>query len=212
MSEQSQTAKLIAMMAECLPEMTVDQRQAWIRDPKGLQTLLAGLVAKQWTEKNGIITCILPPTDGTTGPQWIARTEKSGNRVGDYAKELLQSPDFKPTTGVVYTVKVLKGELFSDVDRTTENVRAKAKELKFGQLNAEAACLIRENFTDKELEAMCLWWIVVMHEPIKDSDGAPGLLRVGRDGGGRWLSSCYGRPDGRWDREDGFAFAQGPKA
>lgn len=163
--------------------------------------------AVRWSEQDGVITFTLPATDGTTGEQWITRTEKKGNRVGDYAKQLLRSRDFKPTTGVVYTVKVLKGELFSDSDRITKNIRAKAKEMKLGQLNAEAACLIRENFTDEELEAMGLWYIVVMHEPIKDSDGDLRLLNVLRGYGGRWLNSYYGLPDGGWLREDGFAFS-----
>lgn len=46
MNEQKQTAKLIAVMAENLPEMTVEQRQRWIGDPKGLQNFLAGLVSE----------------------------------------------------------------------------------------------------------------------------------------------------------------------
>ncbi len=166
-----------------------------------------GLVAKHWTEENGIISIVLPPTDGTTGEQWIARTEKKGNRVGDYAKQLLSSPDFRPTTGVVYVVKVLKGELFSDENRTTDNARAKAAELKFGQLNAEAACLIREQFTDAELQAMGLMWIIVMHESIKDADGDLWLLAVSRGDDGWWLFSSYADPGYRWNRDDGFAFA-----
>jgi hypothetical protein len=169
-------------------------------------------LVRRWQEENGVITFILPPTDGTTGEQWIRRTEKKGNSIGDYARQLLRSPDFKPTTGVVYTVKVLKGELFSDSDRITKNIRAKAKEFKLLDLSAEAACLIRENFTDEELEAMGLWWIVVMHEPIKDSGGDLKLLVVSRDDDGRWLNGCYDSPGTRWNRDNGFAFAQGPVA
>jgi hypothetical protein len=207
MSEQSQTAKFIAVVAENLPEMTTARRQWWINHPQELQNFLAKLNERRWTEENGVITFTLPATDGTTGEQWIARTEKKGNRVGDYAKQLLLSKDFKPTTGKVYTVKVLKGELFSDSERVTKTIRAKAKEMKLGDLPAEAACLIRENFTDEELEAMGLWWIVVMHEPIKDSGGDLDLLDVRRNGGGRWLDACFGRPSNEWRRADGFAFS-----
>ena len=207
MSEQSQTAKFIGVVAENLPEMTTSRRQWWINHPRELQDFLAKLNDCRWTEENGVITFTLPATDGTTGEQWIARTTKKGNRVGDYAKQVLLSKDFKPTTGVVYTVKVLKGELFSDSDRITEKIRKKAKELKFGNLNAEVACLIRENFTDEELEAMGLWWIIVMHEPIKDSDSDLDLLDARRSDGGRWLNACYGSPRHPWDRGDGFAFS-----
>jgi len=54
---------------------------------------------------------------------------------------------------------------------------------------------------------MDLWWVVAMHEPIKDSDGDPNLLGADRRDGGRWLDADYGRPGDRWCRESGFAFA-----
>lgn len=54
---------------------------------------------------------------------------------------------------------------------------------------------------------MGLWRIVVMHEPIQDSVGRPRLLGVDRDDDGDWLFAGVGRPDDRWYRGDGFAFA-----
>jgi hypothetical protein len=184
---------------------------------EGAESFLRGEVVlskpiSRWQEENCVITFTLPPTDGTTGEQWITRTESKGNRVGDYAKQLLLSKGFKPTTGVIYTVKVLKGELFSDSDRITSKIRAEAKKRKLQTPNAEMACLIRENFSDEELKEMGLWWIVVMHEPIKDSDGVLKLLLTYRLGGGQWLDSCDGDPGNVWARVNGFAFAQGPQA
>ncbi|MDP3794037.1 MAG: hypothetical protein Q8R07_04800, partial [Candidatus Uhrbacteria bacterium] len=102
---------------------------------------------------------------------------------------------------------VLKGMLFEDNDRITKKIRAEADKRKLSKPNAELACLIREKFTDKEIEAMGLWYIVAMHEPINDSGGDPHLLSADRVDDGRWLGACYGRPDDRWDRGDGFAFA-----
>jgi len=67
--------------------------------------------------------------------------------------------------------------------------------------------LIREKFTDEDLEAMGLVWLVTMHEPIKDSDGDPSLLHAGRGGGGRWLFACWGDPGHGWGCGGGFAFA-----
>ncbi|NCQ12709.1 hypothetical protein GW804_01280, partial [Candidatus Falkowbacteria bacterium] len=64
-----------------------------------------------------------------------------------------------------------------------------------------------EKLSDKELEAMGLYWIVAMHEPIKDSGGDPRLLSVHRDCDGSWLDAYYGSPDVEWDRGSGFAFA-----
>jgi len=160
----------------------------------------------RWEERDGII--YLPPmvSDGTTGEQWIKRLARKGRRVSDYAQSVLRSPDFQSTSGVTYHIAVMKGEIFTDDDRTVANIRAEANQRQFGTPNTEVACLIRENFSDDDLKDMGLWWIVTMHEPINDSDGGPKLLNVGRGGGGRWLGAYGGEPGNRFFREGGFAF------
>jgi len=166
---------------------------------------------RSWREEDGVYFSVT--SDGTTGEDWIKRLEGNGFRVGDYAKQVLRSPDFKPTNGVTTGVAVLKGTLFEDNDRITKKIRAYAEAFrtpdkrKLSKPNAELACLIREKFTDKEIEAMGLWYIVAMHEPINDSGGGPRLLHAGRDGVGRWLSACCDGPGYGWYRGGGFAFA-----
>jgi hypothetical protein len=44
MSEQKQIGQLHAVVIQNLPEMTLEQRQRWIKDPSGLQKFLAGLI------------------------------------------------------------------------------------------------------------------------------------------------------------------------
>ena len=161
---------------------------------------------RSWREEDGIIYFSVT-SDGTTGEDWIKRLEGNGFRVGDYAKQVLRSPDLKPTSGVTTEVAVLKGMLFEDNDRITKKIRAEAEKRKLVVPNAELACLIREKFTDEEIEAMGLWYIVAMHEPINDSDGDPGLLLACRNDVGRWLGACSGGPGSRWGRGYGFAFA-----
>ncbi|MDP3004302.1 MAG: hypothetical protein Q8N43_02240 [Candidatus Azambacteria bacterium] len=162
---------------------------------------------RTWREQDGVIRFSIT-SDGTTGPEWIERLEKKGFRIGDYTKSVLRSSDFKPTNGVTTEIAVLKGTLFADNNRITKKIRAEADKRKLEKPNAEVVCLIREMFTDEEIEAMGLWWIVAMHEPIKDSDGGPYLLRAHRRGDGRWLDAYCAGPDYRWCRsEGGFAFA-----
>lgn len=162
---------------------------------------------RRWRKQNGVIYFSVT-SDGTTGPQWIERLEKKGFQIVDRAKSVLRSSDFKPTNGVTTEIAVLKGTLFADNERITKKIRAEADKRKFENPNAEVACLIRENFSDEEIETMDLRWIIVMHEPIKDSGGGPGLLGAYRGGDGRWLSAYCGRLDFGWDRGDsGFAFA-----
>jgi hypothetical protein len=163
-------------------------------------------VNRPWREENNVIYFSVT-SDGTTGEEWITRLENKGLRVSDYAKSVLRSKAFKPTSGVTTEVAVLKGELFADSDRITKKIRSEATSRKLLKPNAEIGCLIRETFSDKEIEAMGLTWIVAMHKPIKDSDGDPGLLFAHRNGGGRWLSAYCDYPGLRWDRESGFAFA-----
>jgi hypothetical protein len=165
-----------------------------------------------WREKDGVIYFTVI-SDGTTGPAWIERLEAKGFRLSKWAKDVLNSKDFKPTNGVVTEIAVLKGMLWNDSDRITKRIRKDAYEGTFTggnklfDPNPEAACLIREMFSDEELEAMGLWWIVAMHEPIKDSDGDPRLLSADRDDDGRWLSAYYDGLVGKWGRGSGFAFA-----
>jgi hypothetical protein len=159
---------------------------------------------RNWREKDNIIyfkVC----SDGTTGPEWIERLEGKGFHIGDYAKGVLWNIDFEPTSGVTTEVAVLKGVLFEDNERITKNIRAIAAKRTLKTPNAEIACLIREKFTDEEIKAMGVPWIVVMHKPIKDSGDDPGLLYANPDD--RWLDAFYGRPDLGWGREGGFAFA-----
>ena len=161
--------------------------------------------ARTWTEKDGVIRFSVI-SDSTTGKQWIARLESKGFRISDYAKSVLRSKSFKPTSGIIYEVTILRGELFSDNERTTRNIREEAKKRSLSTPNAEIVCLIREKFSDKELETMELYYIVTMHNSIKDSNGDPRLLDIDRLVSGSWLYSCYDGPGCGWGRGRGFAF------
>lgn len=160
---------------------------------------------RPWTEKDGVIYFSVT-SNGLTGHEWIAHFEKKGDRIGDYAKQVLCSSDFVSTNGVTYQVAVLKGMSFGDKDRITTKIRTEAANRQLSKPHAEIACLIRDKFTDAEIEAMGLIWITTMHELIKLSGGDPGLLGVDRDGRGRWLRTCCDDPGSWWHREDGFAF------
>jgi len=160
-----------------------------------------------YTIKHNLISFSVT-SNGLSGKEWITRLESKGFHVGDYAKSLLRSDDFKPTNGVTTEIAILKGMFFEDDERITKNIRSEANRREWITPNAEIACLIREMFTDEEIEDMGLWAIIAMHKSIKDSDGNPNLLSVYRIDDGRWLDTTSGYPDdGWWDREYGFAFA-----
>lgn len=181
-------------------------------DPEKLNKFLQRAVEgrfddnQRWREQDGVIYFSVK-SNGMTGPRWIEHFEKRGVQLSKWAKDVLLSPDFKPTNGVTTEIAVLKGVLFEDNDRVTLKIRAEANKRKLVKPEAELGCLIRDMFTDEEIEAMGLVWIVAFHEPIKDSDGDPDLLSASRVVGGYWLRAFFGRPAYRWLRGDGFAFA-----
>jgi len=195
---------------------TVGQVNAIIKEivrqlgPAGPESVLQGMVemripTTRWREEDGIIYLSVT-SDGTTGPEWIERFGGKGFHLSVNAKSVLRSRSFKPTSGVTTEIAILKSWLFHDNDRITKKICAEGALRKLTKPNAEVACLIRENFSDEEIEAMGFCWIIVMHESIKDTDGGPGLLGVGRCDDGRGLRAYCGELASWWERGDGFAF------
>ncbi|MFA6340624.1 MAG: hypothetical protein WCX27_00070 [Candidatus Paceibacterota bacterium] len=168
--------------------------------------LVVSVPVRSWREEDGVIYFTVT-SNGKSGKEWIKHFESRKIKISDYAKQLLLSKDFKPSKkGTVSQIALIKGESFSDDDRITSKIRREADRHKMEKSNAEVACLIRDLFTDEEIKAMGLYWIITMHEPIKDSDGAPRLLSMNRDGGGPWFDTYYDRSGFGWGRESGFAF------
>ncbi|MFA5936149.1 MAG: hypothetical protein WC787_04855 [Patescibacteria group bacterium] len=162
---------------------------------------------RSWREEDDVIYFSLT-SDGSTGEDWITRLEGKGFRMTDSTKEVLRSPDFKPTNGVTTEVAVLKGLLFEeDDDRITKNIRAEAFKRELHKPNAELACLIREKFADEEIKTMGLHYIVAMHESINDSRGVPYLLHTSCNDGGRRFDAKGIHSGQHWFRGFGFAFA-----
>lgn len=198
------TGKLNAMVKNIMAQIGITKPEEAVRMVNAGEVQIS-VIERKWTEKDGVIRFSVT-SDGATGEEWITRLESKGFRVGDYAKSVLRSKNFEPTNGIIYEMAVLKGELFSVSDRITKTIRKEAKNRKLSTPNAEVACLIREKFSNKELETMDLYWIVTMHEPIKDSVGDPLLLSASRHGCVSWLNADYVDPDDKWNRGRGFAF------
>lgn len=163
----------------------------------------------EWTvDEDGNIHFTLSPTTGMTHEQWEQHLERRGWRIGDYARQVLRRASEAPTNGVTYNIVVLPGKKVSDSDRITKKIRVVADKKGWLKPHWEVACLIRDTFTDEQLEQMGLWYIVTMHEPIEDFDGDPGLLSSNRSGDGRWLRAYCDGPGVGWDGDGGFAFAE----
>lgn len=160
---------------------------------------------QKWTERDGVIYFTLPATDGRTGKQWKKSLKSQDKRLSDVAEVVLDSDDFVPTTGVVYKVAAIRGTFWKDAERLTKNIEAEGASRGWVKLQPEAVCLIREYFSDKELEAMGLWWIVGIHKPI-EVRGHLRFLHSGRLDKGDWLYTSWANPGGSWIDRGAFAF------
>lgn len=164
---------------------------------------------RRWREKDGIIYFSVI-SDGTTGEEWIKRLESEDHHINDYAKGLLRSNDFEPTSGVKTKIAVLKGIIFKDADRNTRKIREEASNCKFFTPNAEVACLSRVMFNNEKIKAMGLLSLVVMHEPIKvELFGGDDLhlLSMCQCDSHNWLDTMHDCPSAQRFKKCGFAFA-----
>lgn len=176
---------------------------------KSLQFIIEGIFpenacTKNWTELDGVIYFTVV-SNGKTGPEWLTHFESKKVQISHTAKSIILSGDFKPTSGVVYKVAVIRGEFFSsDADRIRSKIMEEAHNRKMTVPNPEVACLIRDMFTDEQIKQTGLYWIITMHHPIKDHVGGRGSLGVHANASR--LGAFYGCVGGVWKRGNGFAF------
>jgi hypothetical protein len=184
------------------------------REAKPLVDFLQGFMSKparKWHEVGGVIYTQVV-SDGKTGLEWADYFKSKGIFFGDDANRVLLSKDFKPTKGVITEIAILPGLLFESPDhRTNKLIRADASRRKLRALDIEIACLLRKKFTDKDIRAMGLSWIIAMHNPVKIDSGDPRLMHVSTVGGGDILETCTGSPSAKMARLAGFAFEVIPK-
>lgn len=188
--------------------LTHGTAQQWIGDSGTLDRLVEGMLQYQprYEVRDSVIYFTLT-SNGKTGAEWETHLERRSFRFSKYAKDVLRSEEFKPTpAGTIHRVAVLKGELFSEENRITKQIRAEAERRKLNTPHPEIGPLFKDTFSDADIERMGLNWVMVMHCPIKDSGGVASLLDAGR-GVGHWLSAARSDPEGWWSREDGFAFS-----
>ncbi len=183
---------------------------------KDLEEKLAGSNGRMWLNAlnkflRGEQPWGIPPTfdittNGRSGEQCITDLEKNGNRVGDYAKQLLRNEKFVATNGITYKLALIMGDEFEDDCRTNKNIRETAHARGYLDPSVELGPYLREMFSDEDLKKMGLWALILMHEPIAGSGGGLGMLGVDRGDDGRWLFAFDGGPGGGWYREIGFMF------
>jgi len=135
-------------------------------------------------------------SDGMTGNCWPTRLENKGHRIGEYAKRVLSSEYFVPTSNVTYEIAVAiaiptgrltyeppsisnpsgirlpPGLIFDDSERNSvlKGIIKDGTKRKLLIPSLEVICLIREKFSNRELKEMGLHVFSRMGEPGKIFD------------------------------------------
>ncbi len=151
---------------------------------------------------------------GLESKHWAKRLKDGGHELSKWAKDVLSKADYdkkhRLEDGKVYKLALVLGtEFSSDSERSTTDLKTFALR-EIGEqavigLKGELALLIREKFTNTELELVGLWYIAVLHEPISDSGGGPSVLRSSRRAGSFVHAPCD-YPDKQWHDDGAFAF------
>ena len=196
--------------ALCILESVVEQSR-----PKTLaecyEAFPASLKAKL-TLQNGRFYFAVVGT-ALEAEKWGERLEAGGHTFSKYGADVLSKPDYdekhRLEAGKLYKLGLVLGtEIVEDHNRSTvalQNLgRREVGEQAVTGLKAELALLIREKFSNAELEAMGLGYIAVLHEPIVDSGGYPCVLYSLRRDGSR-VHALYAPPGSQWRDNGAFA-------
>lgn len=109
-------------------------------------------VKEGWLQKENWVDATLI-SDGTTGPQWIARLTSKGILLDADTRRILSSENFMVTNGEVIKLSILCGLKIGRFDSylfeyATEHNLRKLKN------SIEAACLFREKFSNQQISLM----------------------------------------------------------
>lgn len=189
-----QTAKLIARIAENLPDMSRNVTQGWIDNPKGLKEFLSGLTPpksgfKVWkTIKLGMGL--------RTSYEFPRAIKQAGMKISDWVNEILWKPSFGVATQEIEfdLVNVSVAELGFAKGATRREIYTCAIELGLELCPNKVGPQLRLQYRDQPMGERLL----VGMEPIAGSGGYLNVFNVGHYGDGLWLDSSSGHPGYPW--------------
>ena len=196
----AQTAKFVARIAECLPDMSGDVMQGWIENPGGLKKVLGmALCPPEVASELPIWKTIKLGTGQKSARDFRKALKASGNRIGEWADDLLGRPEFANSVSKeeveVDLVVLTTAQLTGKNGGTTAEVFAGAERLGLQKCSAEVGPQLRLQYTDQPLNE----WLLIGMEPLRSSGGLLGVFDVVRLGGGLWLDGSCGSPGLVWD-------------
>ncbi|MCX6760370.1 MAG: hypothetical protein NTW46_03450 [Candidatus Nealsonbacteria bacterium] len=201
----TQVAKLIARIAENLPEIPADLTQWWIENPLELQGILVGL-SKKPSPKCDVWKTIKLGTGLKTADDFRASLKGNGFSIGDWANDILGKPEFVVATEEkeVDLVKVTVAELGFNKGARRDQIYERARELGLEPCPSEVGPQLRLQYKDQPNNE----WILIGMDPICHSDGGLRVFSVERDDSVRWLYGHYDGPGSVWGPGFRWAFVR----
>lgn len=203
-----QTGKLIARIAENLPDISSDLMQGWIDNPRGLQKFLAGLCpCPPDTESNfSIWKTIKLGTGPKTADDFRRSFKADGLRISDWTSYILGKRAFTAADDEteVDLVVLSVAELGFKNGATRTYIYERALKRGLELCPAEVGPQLRLQYRDQPNGE----WLLIGMKPIADSDGYLDVFYVGRPYGDLWLSSDRGSPDCFWDGSTRWVFVR----
>jgi len=201
-----QTGKLIARIAENLPDISGDLMQGWIDNPRGLQKFLTGLCPPETAHRFRVWKTIKLGTGLETADDFRRAFKATGCRIGNLASDILDKPAFtaSDTEMELDLFNVSVAELGFKDGATRRDIYERALKLDLELCPNETGPQLRLQYQDQPRGE----WLLIGMEPIRSSDGGLSIFNVVHGNDELWLYGCNGNPDDLWDSGDRFVFCR----
>ncbi len=138
---------------------------------------------------------------GKTKEDYVKALTEKNIQAGDYAKQLMESPEFVtlPTGEAIALVCLNLSELGFSSGATTDEIYKHAHELGLDLCPPEVGPALRLAINSPE-------WMRIGMKQITDRGSNPNVFSLCRDGGGLWLGTNAARPGAWWRAHDPFVF------
>jgi hypothetical protein len=198
---------------ECAPEQIAHDAKDITEDTKAyvgklvpgiFQMLPDGIEHIYTTFPEGRIRQDTVEIGGATKEALLRQLEQKGIKITDYARDMLQSPDFatgeKPEAADL--VRLTVESLGFPKGATTKEIFERAEELGLELCPAEVGPQYRLKNTNQPMNE----WFSIGMKQIAGRDGDPYVFYLVRRDDGLWLDKRWAEPDGRWGPDHEFAF------
>lgn len=140
---------------------------------------------------------------GKSKEQLISEMETAGINISDYAKSMIENPDFvtgKPEQATL--IRLTVADLGFKSNATTDQIYKRAEELGLELCPADTGPNYRLKYKNQPLGE----YFYIGMKQITDSDGDPDVFKLVRYGDGLWLDGAWAGPGGGWRPDRKFAF------